>query len=81
MLAGTTEPTFTINVVARRNGSVNEILVDEGMNVMAGQILARLDKENLLADLEAAIAGEKSAQQSFDIAEKLGKQNFASNLV
>ena len=78
--SGSTEPSYSINVVARRNGTVTQILVDEGTNVLEGQILAKLDKENLLTDLEAAIAAEKSAQQSFEIAEKLGKQNFASNL-
>ena len=78
--SGATEPTFSIDVIARRNGLVMEILVSEGMDVLEGQILATLDKENLITDLEAAIAAEKSAKQSFDIAEKLGKQNFASNL-
>ena len=77
---GSTEPSYSINAVARRNGTVTQILVDKGTNVLEGQILAKLDKENLLTDLEAAIAAEKSAQQSFEIAEKLGKQNFASDL-
>ncbi len=77
--SGVTEPIFTISVIARRSGIVTDILVTEGMNVKKGQIIARLDRENLDVDLEAAISAEKSAQQSFDIAEKLGK-NYASNL-
>ncbi len=78
--SGATEPTFSIDVIARRNGLVTQILVNEGTDVSEGQILAILDKETLLTDLEAAIAAEKSAKQSFEIAEKLGKQNFASSL-
>merc|ERR1712224_911442 len=77
--SGVTEPSYTISVIARRRGIVTDILVTEGMNVKKGQIIARLDRENLDVDLEAAISAEKSAQQSFDIAEKLGK-NYASNL-
>ena len=77
--SGVTEPIYTISVIARRSGIVTDILVTEGMNVKKGQIIATLDKENLDVDLEAAISAEKSAQQSFDIAEKLGK-NYASNL-
>ncbi len=77
--SGVTEPIYTISVIARRSGIVTDILVTEGMNVKKGQIIARLDRENLDVDLEAAISAEKSAQQSFDIAEKLGK-NYASNL-
>ena len=77
--SGVTEPIYTISLIARRSGIVTDILVTEGMNVKKGQIIATLDKENLDVDLEAAISAEKSAQQSFDIAEKLGK-NYASNL-
>ena len=78
--SGSTEPSYSIDIVARRNGFVTEIFANEGTDVSEGQILATLDKENLLSELEAAIAAEKSAKQSFEIAEKLGKQNFASNL-
>ena len=77
--SGVTEPIYSINVIARRSGVVDDIFITEGMNVKKGQIIARLDRENLDIDLEAAISAEKSAQQSFDIAEKLGK-NYASNL-
>ena len=77
--SGVTEPIYSINVIARRSGVVTDIFITEGMNVKEGQIIARLDRENLDIDLEAAISAEKSAQQSFDIAEKLGK-NYASNL-
>ena len=77
--SGVTEPMYSINVIARRSGVVDDIFITEGMNVKKGQIIARLDRENLDIDLEAAISAEKSAQQSFDIAEKLGK-NYASNL-
>ena len=77
--SGVTKPLYTLNVIARRSGIVTDILVTEGTKVEKGQILARLDRENLAMDLEAAISAEKSAQQSFDIAEKLGK-NYASNL-
>ena len=68
--SGVTEPIYSINVIARRSGVVTDIFITEGMNVKKGQIIARLDRENLDIDLEAAISAEKSAQQSFDIAEK-----------
>jgi len=77
--SGVTEPIYSINIIARRSGIVTDILVTEGSKVEKGQIIASLDRENLAMDLEAAISAEKSAQQSFDIAEKLGK-NYASNL-
>ena len=77
--SGVTEPIYSINIIARRSGIVTDILVTEGSKVEKGQVIASLDRENLAMDLEAAISAEKSAQQSFDIAEKLGK-NYASNL-
>ena len=78
--SGVTAPNYSIDIIARRSGIVTEVFVTEGENVEEDQVLANLDQENLVMDLEAAISSEKSARQSFNIAEKLGKENFASNL-
>ena len=51
--SGVTKPLYTLNVIARRSGIVTDILVTEGTKVEKGQILARLDRENLAMDLEA----------------------------
>lgn len=49
-------------VSAKLTGKIAEVLVDEGMRVQAGQVLARLDASNLEASLKLAEAQAQAAQ-------------------
>jgi HlyD family secretion protein len=54
-----------VNLSFRVGGRLQQVLVDEGATVKAGQILARLDdapQRNALADAEAALAALKARQ-------------------
>jgi RND family efflux transporter MFP subunit len=53
-------------VSAKVTGKVTEILVEEGMKVEAGQILARLDSSNVEKSLHLAEAQAESARKSLD---------------
>ncbi len=49
-------------VSSKVTGKVIEVLIEEGMRVKAGQVLARLDDSNVKASLEVARAQSASAQ-------------------
>ena len=68
--SGVTRSKFEINVVARRQGNIQEILVTEGTWLKAGDILVTLDRGTLDADLEAARADRKAAENSYQEAQK-----------
>ena len=53
-------------VSAKVTGKVTEILVEEGMKVEAGQILARLDSSNVEKSLHLAEAQAESARKALD---------------
>jgi RND family efflux transporter MFP subunit len=79
-------------VSSKVTGKVTEVLIEEGMKVKAGQILARLDDSNVQASLEVAQAQLASAQaalaeteaqlkdadQEFQRTTELAKQHIAS---
>lgn len=79
-------------VSAKVTGKVTEVLIEEGMKVKAGQVLARLDDANARAGYEVAVAqcdsarlslGEtaaqlKQAQAEFERAAELVRQKIAS---
>jgi len=79
-------------VSSKVTGKVTEVLIEEGMKVKAGQVLARLDNSNVKANLEVAQAQLASAQaalaeteaqlkdanQEFQRATELAKQHIAS---
>jgi len=79
-------------VSSKVTGKVTEVLIEEGMKVKAGQVLARLDDSNVKANLEVAQAQLASAQaalaeteaqlknadQEFQRATELAKQHIAS---
>ena len=54
-----------VDVTAQREGVVSQILVEPGIRVKAGQLLAKLDDRQLTADLEAARAKTRSVE--FDL--------------
>ena len=53
-------------VSSKVSGKVMEVLVEEGMKVEAGQVLARLDSSNAEKSLELAIAQLESARKALD---------------
>src|SRR5881409_2287540 len=55
-------------VAAKYAGRVKEVLVDEGDTVEAGQVVARMDTEALEAQLRAAEARMREAQDSERVA-------------
>ncbi len=53
-------------VSSKVSGKVTEVLVDEGMKVTAGQVLARLDSANVERSLQLAEAQEEAARQALE---------------
>jgi RND family efflux transporter MFP subunit len=53
-------------VSSKVTGKVTEVLVEEGMKVQEGQVLARLDDTNIKASLELAQAQLKSAKAALE---------------
>jgi HlyD family secretion protein len=61
-------------VSSKVTGKVTEVLIEEGMKVKEGQILARLDDTNVKTGLEVAQAQLESAQVSLEETRALLKQ-------
>lgn len=59
--SGYVTPRRRSTVAAKITGRVQEVLVDEGMVVAEGQVLARLDESDVRARLNAALAERDSA--------------------
>ncbi len=53
-------------VSSKVSGKVVEVLVEEGMKVTAGQVLARLDSANVERSLQLAQAQEEAARQALE---------------
>lgn len=66
----TLEAVGDAQVVAKTSGIVEKILVEEGMRVQKGQLLAQLDDDAARNKLMQADATLKKAQAAFDKAEK-----------
>ncbi len=60
--------------VAKITGKVVEVLVEEGMRVKAGQVLARLDDSNVKTSLDVAISQLDSARLNLEETRALLKQ-------
>ena len=92
--AGTTVLNASGYVTARRQatvssktaGQITEITIEEGMEVTAGQVLARLDSSNLertlrLAEAQAAAAGKAVLEVEAQLAEARLRQERTRRLV
>lgn len=77
-LAATVEPAVVISLAARTEGTVSEILVEEGDRVEAGELLAQLDVAEAAAELSRASAVMASAKLDFDRATELKRRGVAS---
>jgi HlyD family secretion protein len=60
--SGTMQPIRTVNVSPKSAGRVVEILVDQGDRVTAGQLLARMEDQDLRAELAQAQANLAAAE-------------------
>src|SRR5262245_27654622 len=56
----------TATVSSKVSGKVTEVLIEEGMKVQEGQVLARLDDTNIRASLKLAEAQLKSAKAALE---------------
>lgn len=65
-------------VVARAEGIVQELRVEEGDRVSEGQILARLDRDRLARQVQQSAANLKKLETDHDRAKELYAQNLIS---
>lgn len=63
---GTIEPVTEVTVGTQVSGIVNKLYVDYNSTVKKGQIIAELDKVNLISQLTSAKASLQSAQSELD---------------
>lgn len=67
---GTVEPVTEVTVGTQVSGIVNKLYVDYNSEVKKGQIIAELDKTNLVSTLTSAKASLESAQSSLEYEKK-----------
>jgi RND family efflux transporter MFP subunit len=77
-LIGTTESTRTINILNQEDGRILELPYFEGDLVKKGALLARIDDEELRAEIDKAVANRKQAETDLSRLEKLRPRNLAS---
>ena len=63
---GTIEPVTEVTVGTQVSGIVSHLYVDYNSVVKKGQVIAELDRTNLISELNAAKANLSSAQSSLD---------------
>lgn len=63
---GTIEPVTSVDVGTQVSGIVSKLYVDYNSVVKAGQVIAELDRTNLLSDLASAQANLRSSQSDLD---------------
>jgi membrane fusion protein (multidrug efflux system) len=65
-LPGEIEPWTRLELLARVNGAIREVLVEEGSVVTAGQVLARIEEDDYRIALDAARATHSRAKADFE---------------
>lgn len=70
------EPFRTIRLAARTEGVLTEVLVEEGDDVAAGQLLARIDVREQRAELQRARARLQERQTAFERMEQLKTRDY-----
>ena len=63
---GTIEPVTSVDVGTQVSGIVSKLYVDYNSVVKAGDVIAELDRTNLMSELSSAQANLKSAQSNLD---------------
>jgi RND family efflux transporter MFP subunit len=77
-LIGTTESTRTIKILNQEDGRILELPYFEGDLVKKGDLLVRIDDEELRAEMDKAVANRKQAKTDLTRLEKLRPRNLAS---
>lgn len=73
---GVLRPVTTVEVKSNVGGQIVELLVDEGDSVKAGQIIAKIDPADSLANLQQTLADQRSSQSKVaQTRESLGMQS------
>ena len=72
---GTIEPVTSVEVGTQVSGIVSKLYVDYNSIVKAGQVIAELDKTNLISELESAQAMLSSAQSDYEY-QKLNYERY-----
>ncbi len=72
---GKVEPITKVEIKSKANGIIEALFVDVGDPVKPGQVLAELDKENLLARVREAQANLKAAKAALEVAQAELKKN------
>ncbi|MCG6116772.1 MAG: efflux RND transporter periplasmic adaptor subunit [Aquimonas sp.] len=75
-VAGTVAPLQVVALAARTDGVLDEVRVEEGDRVVAGQLLARIDVREQSAELARAQAGLREAQSQLDRLLTLRERGF-----
>jgi membrane fusion protein (multidrug efflux system) len=75
-VSNSVEPLRTIRLAARTEGVLTEVLVEEGDRVELGQVIARIDVREQLAELARARARLHERQASFDRFEQLRDRDY-----
>lgn len=63
---GTIEPVTSVDVGTQVSGVISKLYVDYNSVVKAGEVIAELDRTNLMSELSSAQASLKSAQSALD---------------
>lgn len=64
---GTIEPVTSVEVGTQVSGIVSKLYVDYNSTVKAGDVIAELDRTNLISELNSAEANLKNAQSDLDV--------------
>lgn len=75
---GSVEASIMLPLASRSTGRLQELLVDEGMSVKKGDLLATLENSELTAALSEALALEKFAEKEMHRTERLLQSNAVS---
>jgi len=75
---GTLEAENEVDIVARTAGPIEELLVEEGMRVRRGQVLARLEQDEIRAQLEISRVTLDETRLAFERAQQLAGEDLIS---
>lgn len=76
---GTLEAESEVDIVARTTGPIVELRAEETMEVRKGQLLARIDQDEIRARLEVSKVALEEAETAFERAETLRSANLISS--
>ena len=74
----TIDPEKQVDVLSQASGLVQEVLVEEGDRVSAGDVLVRLDRREVLLEVESARLRVENAQKASDLSEQMFKNSIVS---